>query len=78
MVRLPYETIGGNVSEGETFSQLTEYLRLAEECCYTISHLARANDDNIRADGFLRSGQNLAKMRELITTFTTKGHRVIQ
>jgi hypothetical protein len=74
--RLPYETKGGYVSEGETFSQLTEHLRLAEECCYTISHLARGNDDHIRADGFLRSGQNLAKMRELITTFTTSRGRM--
>ena len=78
MARLPYETMAGQVSEGDTFAQLTEHLRLAEEACYTISHLARSNDDHIRADGFLRSGQNLAKMRELITTFSTKGHRIIQ
>jgi hypothetical protein len=74
--RLPYETKGGYVSEGETFSQLTEYLRLAEECCYTICHLARANDDNVRGNGFMDIGQRLAKMRDLVTTFTTSRGRI--
>jgi hypothetical protein len=77
VARLPYETIGGNVSEDDTFQQLSEYLRLAEECCYTISHLAKANDDTVRGDGFLRAGQNLAKIRETLLTFATKGHRIL-
>jgi hypothetical protein len=70
--RLPYSTTGGQVSESDTFSQLSEYLRLAEECCYTIAHLARANDRTTRADGFLRAGENLARTRELLTHFATR------
>lgn len=71
MARLIYETKGGSVSEGDTFAQLTEYLRLAEEACYTIGHLSKANDDPIRGDGFLRMGQVLAKAREQLVTLAT-------
>jgi len=71
MTRLPYDTVAGGVSVAGTFAQLTEYLRLAEEACYTISHLSRANDDVLRADGFMASGQRLAKMRELVTLLAT-------
>ena len=72
--RLPYDTIGGNVSEAGTFAQLTEYLRLAEECCYTIGHLNKANDDKVRGEGFLRFGKMLAKVNEQVTFLaTTKG-----
>jgi len=77
MTRLPYSTTGGQVTEADTFEQLSEYMRLAEECCYTIAHLARANDNTPRADGFLKAGQNLSRMRELLVTFSTS-HRIIQ
>ena len=77
MTRLPYSTTGGQVTESDTFEQLNEYLRLAEECCYTICHLARANDRTARADGFLKAGQNLARMRELLVQFSTSG-RIVQ
>ena len=74
MTRLPYETVGGHVSESITLSQLTEYLRLAEECCYTLNHLRRANDDPIIANGFLAFGKGLAKFREnLVQLATTSG-----
>lgn len=65
--RLPYETKAGQVSEADTFSQLTEYLRLAEEACYTIGHLRKANDDDLTGTGFLGVGQMLAKVREQVT-----------
>jgi hypothetical protein len=69
--RLPYDTIAGNVSEAGTFAQLTEYLRLAEEACYTIGHLNKANDETIRGDGFLHIGKLLAKVRDNVTTLAT-------
>jgi hypothetical protein len=69
--RLRYETTGGHVSESATFAQLTEYLRLAEEACYTIGHLNKANDDAVRGEGFLRTGKMLAKVREQVTMLAT-------
>jgi hypothetical protein len=76
-IRLPYETQAGYVSEAHTLEQLGEHLRLAEECCYTLSHLAKANDNIPRGDGLLKAGQGLAKMRDLILTLSTS-HTVIQ
>lgn len=55
--RLNYETIGGNVSESDTLAQLTEYLRLAEECCYVIGHLRKAQDDKLLGQGWLAIGE---------------------
>lgn len=65
--RLPYSTTGGQVSEADTFAQLTEYLRLAAEAAYVLGHLAKANDNAPRGDGFLAVGQRLEKTRELVT-----------
>jgi hypothetical protein len=73
MTRLPYETKGGHFSEGETFAQLTEYLRLAAEAAYVIGHHSKANDDALRGEGFLQVGKNLEKVRELVTTLATQG-----
>ena len=69
--RLPYDTIAGNVSEAGTYAQLTEHLRLAEECCYTIGHINKANDDSLRGDGFLNMGKLLARVRDNITLLAT-------
>jgi len=72
MTRLPYETKGGNFSEGETFAQLTEYLRLASEAAYVLGHYNKENHDTVRGEGFLHVGQNLEKTRELITNLATR------
>jgi len=71
MARLRYETKGGNFSEGETFAQLTEHLRLAAEACYVLGHYSKENHDTVRGEGFLRVGQSLEKTRELITNLAT-------
>ena len=72
--RLPYETIGGNLSEADTFAQLLEYLRLAEEASYSIGHLRKANDDNLTGQGFLAIGQMLRNVqRGVLSLATSKG-----
>jgi hypothetical protein len=63
MTRLPYETIAGQASEGETFAQLIEYLTLAEEASNIIGHLRKANDDQFLGQGFLAIGEMLHKTR---------------
>jgi hypothetical protein len=55
--RLKYETKGGQISESDTFAQLLEYLRMAEEACYTLGHIRKANDDNLTGQGFLAVGE---------------------
>ena len=39
MVRLDYQTKAGKVSKADTFMQLIEHLRLAQECCLTLAYL---------------------------------------
>lgn len=74
--RLPYSTTAGLPSESDTFSQLAEYLRMAEEACYVLGHLRKANDDPTSGDGFLAVGQRLAKTRDLVTQLATGRLRV--
>lgn len=62
-----YETTGGQASEVITYSRLTEHLRLAAECAYTIGHLRKANDDNLIGTGFLGVGQLLEKIAKSVT-----------
>ena len=77
MTRLTYETLGGNLSESDTFAQLTEYLRLAAECCFVLGHHRKANDDNLTGTGFLAIGQMLDKTRENAVALATKSTRLL-
>ena len=69
--RLSIETIGGNASESDTFMQLLEQIRLAQESCYVLGHLRKANDDNLTGQGFLAIGEMFAKVYVQVTTLAT-------
>jgi hypothetical protein len=73
MTRLPYETKGGHFSEGEAFSQLMEYLRLAAETSYSIGHHNNSHNNTVRGDGFVQVGQMLETVRVNVTRFATTG-----
>lgn len=73
--RLTYETQAGVVSEADTFSKLLEYLRLAEESCYVIGHLRKANDQELVGQGFLAIGEMLKMTGINVTNLATKGIR---
>lgn len=62
-----YETVGGQASESVTYTRLIEHLRLAAECCYTLGHLRKANDDELIGTGFLGIGQLLEKTCDAVT-----------
>lgn len=62
-----YETIGGQASEGVTFSVLIEHLRLAQEQAYVLGHLKKLNGDELIGQGFLAIGENLKKTVALVT-----------
>lgn len=69
--RLPYSTTGGQVSEADTFAQMLEYLRMAEEAAYTIGHLRKANDDELTGQGWLAIGEMLKMTQRNITKLAT-------
>jgi predicted nucleotide-binding protein (sugar kinase/HSP70/actin superfamily) len=69
--RLPYSTTGGQVSESDTFAQMLEYLRMAEECAYTIGHLRKANDDELTGQGWLAVGEMLKLTQHSVTKLAT-------
>jgi hypothetical protein len=71
--RLPYSTTAGQISEADTFSQLLEYLRLAEEAAYMIGHLKKMNDEEVLGQGFLAVGEMLKMTQINVTRFITKG-----
>lgn len=75
MTRLPYETKGGALSSAETYSQLIEHLRLAEEGCYTLGHFYKAQDDWHKGQGFLAIGEMLHMTIINITKLATHGLR---
>ena len=69
--RLPYSTTAGQVSETDTYAQMLEYLRMAEDCAYTIGHLRKANDDEITGQGWLAVGEMLKLTQHTITKLAT-------
>lgn len=75
MTRLPYETRGGYISEADTFAQLLEHLRLAEEGAYMLGHLYKAQGDDMRGQGFLAIGEMFKLTQVNITNMATKSLR---
>jgi hypothetical protein len=72
MTRLRYETLAGNLSESDTFMQLIEHLRLAEEAAYIIGHYKKANDDLMVGQGFLAIGEMLKLTIHNVTKLATR------
>lgn len=60
-----YETIGGQVTRGETFAKLTELLREAEECCYVLAHL-QATEDGYKDKFLVHGWRGIGQMQAMI------------
>ena len=73
--RLPYETRAGYLSEADTFSQLLEHLRMAEEACYTLGHLAKMQGDDLKGQGWLAIGEMYKLSQTNVTNLATKSLR---
>jgi hypothetical protein len=43
--RLRIPTTAGKASASDTFMQLIEHIRLAEECCYVLAHIATYDEN---------------------------------
>ena len=65
--RLKYETKGGQVSQAHTYAQRLEYLRMAEECAYVLSHIAGMDGDEYRRDAWLKAGELYKRNQKLVT-----------
>lgn len=74
--RLHYETRAGHVSEADTFTQLLEFLRLAEECAYTLGHLADLNSDHAKGTGWRAIGEMFKMTQINVTNLATKSIRI--
>jgi hypothetical protein len=73
--RHTYETRGGTVSEADTFAQLLEHLRLAEEAAYVIGHLNKTCGQDLKGQGFLAIGEMLKLTQINVTNLATKSLR---
>jgi hypothetical protein len=65
-----FETEGGTVSRGITYSKLLDHLREAEDCAYTLAHLhnTEGNDkDKLLANAWLLVGELFKQHRAKIT-----------
>lgn len=71
--RLPYETRAGYISKADTFSQLIEHLRLAEEACYLLGHLNKADDEELIGQGWIAVGEMMKLTIRNVTNLATKG-----
>lgn len=70
--RLDYETKGGVISSADTYSQLIEHLRLAEEASYVLGHFYKAQDDWAKGQGFLAIGEMLRLTGINVTNLATR------
>jgi len=71
-----YETIGGQVTRGETYAKLMDHLREAQECCYVLSHLHRTESgdkDAILAGMWMAVGEAFRIHQMKITEMAKKG-----
>ena len=73
--RLPYETRAGYVSESDTYAQLMEHLRMAEEACYTLGHLAKMQSDDLKGQGWLAVGEMFKLSQVNVTNLATGSMR---
>lgn len=67
MTRLPYSTTGGQVSEADTFSQLTEYLRLAEEDMRQLGKLRKIANDDLTGNQWIACADRFRKCQQVIS-----------
>lgn len=58
-------------TQGDSFSKLIEFIRLAQEESAMLAHLAQANDDTSLGISWLAVSENFRRMREQVTKLAT-------
>ena len=70
-----FDTRGGMVTKGETYSKMMWHLREAEDCAYVISHLHQTEGnkkDELLAMGWRTISENLKMMQRFITNLAQR------
>lgn len=70
---MKYETIGGQVTQGETYMKMMDHLRELQECAAVMAHLANANDEKLLAQGWLATTEMFKLVQSQVTKLATKG-----
>jgi hypothetical protein len=70
---MKYETIGGQVTQGETYMKLMDHLREAQECAAVLSHLTGLNDEKLLSQGWLGISEMFKLIQGQVTKLATKG-----
>jgi hypothetical protein len=65
--RLPYETSAGNLSASDTYAQLLENLRLAEEDCRLLGNMRKSAGDNPNYRRWRQIADNFLKVQKVIS-----------
>ena len=72
---MKYETIGGQVTRGETYAKLMDHLREAQECACVLAHLHNTEDndmDKLLAKGWLGVAEMFRLTQHKITLMAMK------
>lgn len=67
MTRLKYETSGGAISKADTFAQLLEYTRLAEEDMRLLGRLRKIANDDLTSNMWIACADRFAKIQQVIS-----------
>ncbi len=72
---MKYETIGGQVTRGETYAKLMDHLREAQECACVLAHLHNTEDndmDKLLAGGWLGVAEMFRLAQDTVTQLAMK------
>ncbi len=62
----------GVPSTGELFTKLIHHIREAQNCALMISHIEKANDEDVKAKGWSAVGAMLGGVTEKITSLAAR------
>lgn len=62
MNQLPYSTIGGQITRGEAFAQLADYLRECQDCCQRLASATYRADDYLALTQYLTMAEEAANV----------------
>jgi hypothetical protein len=60
-------------TEGETYAKMMHHLREVQDCCATLAHITRANDESVVANGWLHFSEYFKKVQQSVTKLAMKG-----
>ena len=70
-----YETVGGQVTRGETIAKIMDHLKEIENSCYVLSHLENTEHTTgtLVAQGWRAWGEQFHNLHVMVRKFATRG-----